>query len=412
MAAELMMRYMLQKNHIYNVAAIAYWSLEIAVASHEDDLGKTTVEMARDKGYKVEEHQIWTKDGYGITIHRIINESVSSSEGPPVIFGVPLFSESAGFVLQDKHNSMGYYCADQGLDVWLGNNRGSPFGRRHRTLRPQEDAFWDFSIIEHAIDLRAIVDYTLNFTGFPQTYYVGVSQGSVIATTLLSMVPSYNSRFALLAFFGAFRTTKHIAEYTQQIALYFKLFTGGSQKIQSGFKNGPVLTNSGGLSRFCHLAPRICGFLAESLNYRCVDKFRIDVMLEHFPTGTSVKNMAYYLQLSKPDAPRLFDYGSVENRRRYGNITHEVTGESGVPPPLKAELITAPIGLYFSHGDTVTPLKEFQDLRKGLPNIRYTYEITDQPTYGHVCYVTNRTNDAMYRNFTEEFKKIPIKKVN
>lgn len=61
----------------------------------------------RGKGYTIEEHLIWTDDGYGLTIHRLINASADSAQGAPVIFGVPLLSDATAFVLQDKHNSMG-----------------------------------------------------------------------------------------------------------------------------------------------------------------------------------------------------------------------------------------------------------------------------------------------------------------
>lgn len=38
-------------------------------------------------------------------------------------------------------------------------------------------------------------------------------------------------------------------------------------------------------------------------------------------------------------------------------MTDEGTDKDGLPPKLKAELITAPIGLYVSHADSMTPVK-------------------------------------------------------
>lgn len=50
-------------------------------------------------------------------------------------------------------------------------------------------------------------------------------------------------------------------------------------------------------------------------------------------------------------------------------------------------------------------------MKADLQSIRYTYEISGEPKYGHICYVTNKTNDRLYRNFTDEFKKVPLIKL-
>lgn len=34
--------------------------------------------------------------------------------------------------------------ADEGYDVWLGNYRGTTYGRRHVKLSPNNKQFWDY----------------------------------------------------------------------------------------------------------------------------------------------------------------------------------------------------------------------------------------------------------------------------
>jgi lysosomal acid lipase/cholesteryl ester hydrolase len=37
-----------------------------------------------------------------------------------------------------------FILAEQGYDVWLGNNRGSRYAQSHLTLDPSEPEFWNF----------------------------------------------------------------------------------------------------------------------------------------------------------------------------------------------------------------------------------------------------------------------------
>lgn len=43
----------------------------------------------------------------------------------------------AAFIL----HSMGY-------DVWLGNNRGNPYGRRHKSFATNSPSFWNYTYAE------------------------------------------------------------------------------------------------------------------------------------------------------------------------------------------------------------------------------------------------------------------------
>ena len=56
--------------------------------------------------------------------------------------------------------NLAFVLAEAGYDVWLGNTRGNKYSCKHRTLKPTEEAFWDFSIDHLALfDMKDAVDY-------------------------------------------------------------------------------------------------------------------------------------------------------------------------------------------------------------------------------------------------------------
>lgn len=40
---------------------------------------------------------------------------------------------------------------NEGYDVWLASYRGSNYGRKHLSLSPDDDKFWDFSYVKYLL---------------------------------------------------------------------------------------------------------------------------------------------------------------------------------------------------------------------------------------------------------------------
>ena len=61
----------------------------------------------------------------------------------------------------NKDKSPAFRLAQEGYDVWLGNNRGNKYSLGHTSLDPIKDkAYWEFSYTENGkYDGPAQVDY-------------------------------------------------------------------------------------------------------------------------------------------------------------------------------------------------------------------------------------------------------------
>lgn len=56
-----------------------------------------------------------------------------------------LTGQAENFILNDMNNaSLAFILADKGYDVWLGNSRGTAYGRKHKNWDINDDKFWNF----------------------------------------------------------------------------------------------------------------------------------------------------------------------------------------------------------------------------------------------------------------------------
>ncbi len=85
--------------------------------------------------------------------------------------------------------------AEAGYDVWLGNNRGNKYSKKHMTIPSHSRAFWNFSIDEFAwYDIPDSIEYILEVTEEKSVSYVGFSQGTAQAFAALSIWPKLNQK--------------------------------------------------------------------------------------------------------------------------------------------------------------------------------------------------------------------------
>ncbi|KAF9049920.1 triacylglycerol lipase [Panaeolus papilionaceus] len=160
-------------------------------------------ELCNIYGYTHEEHVVLTKDGYLLGIHRLPSKqgqkkrNPGSSTGKPVVYlhhGLLMNSE-VWVCLTDAERSLPFVLAEQGYDVWLGNNRGNKYSKKSLNHGPNSSKFWDYSIDDFAWhDIPDTINHILEVTKSEKLSYIGFSQGTAQAFAALSIHPQLNEK--------------------------------------------------------------------------------------------------------------------------------------------------------------------------------------------------------------------------
>ena len=112
--------------------------------------------------------------------------------GPTVFMQHGLEDSSATWVLAGpEHGAPAFRLAEAGYDVWLGNFRGTKYGRSHKNLDPDTDLeFWRFSLHELGVkDIAAMITSILRISGRPKMSFIGHSMGTTSFLILSSYRP-------------------------------------------------------------------------------------------------------------------------------------------------------------------------------------------------------------------------------
>ena len=166
---------------------------------------------ARRVGLDIEEYRVQTEDGFIIDLWHVYNPqernarpSSQYDHSSPVVFpksfdqddsarATPTQSEtptkypillmhgllqSAGAYCANDDDSLAFFLAKSGYDVWLGNNRCG-FNPQHTLLLPSDPRMWNWNIRQMGVmDLSALISRVLAETGFQKLGLVCHSQGT------------------------------------------------------------------------------------------------------------------------------------------------------------------------------------------------------------------------------------------
>ncbi|XP_063445854.1 gastric triacylglycerol lipase-like [Mytilus trossulus] len=350
----------------------------------DPDAYRNVSQLITSKGYPFEEHLVETEDGYILGLHRIPpkHKQGNNQSRPVILLQHGLLSCSACWVENLANQSLGFILADRGMDVWMGNSRGNTYSKRHKTLKPTDEKFWDFTWDEMAkYDLPATVDYIVKTTNSSQIYYAGHSQGTEIIFAELgrnqSLAGQIKHFFALapVATMGnATGPFKTVAPYAQYIDTIFQLFGKGEFLPSSDF----ISSNA---REFCgnDYGSIVCEnliFLLAGYDSTEINRTRIPVYVEEHPAGTSVKKFLHYAQAVLSGKFQMFDYGSpAANMGHYNQTT---------PPLYDASLMKNNVSLYSGGNDIIADPTDVKLLLQQLPNIYRHINIT---TYEHLDFI-------------------------
>nr|XP_027060704.1 triacylglycerol lipase 2-like [Coffea arabica] len=318
--------------------------------------------MVETRGYKCEEHEVVTEDGYILNMQRIPFGLAGETPGkrPPVLLQHGLLMDAITWLLSPPDQSLALILADSGFDVWLVSSRGTKYSLSHQTLSPDNAAYWDFTWDElAAYDLPASIQFVNDFTG-QKLHYVGHSQGTLIALASFSkgqLVDKLRSAALLspIGFLG--EMTSPLARIGVESFISQALYWLGINEFNP---RGDAVTQL--LMNICKNPGVDCTHLLTSFTGAncCMNSSIIDVFLRHEPQPTSTKNMIHLSQMVKGGTIQMYDYGNEdENNKHYGQPT---------PPVYNMKNIPKDFPLLLSHGgaDALSDVKDVQHLVDNL----------------------------------------------
>lgn len=378
----------------------------LLVPAHAElpDVGKNMADIVSEKGYPILEHYVRTADNYVLGMFRIPYgaagpDPAGSPKRPAVLLQHGLLDSSYTWVNNFPKESLGFLLADAGYDVWLSNSRGNTYS----TFPAHPPAsYWQFTWDEMAeFDLPANVDYVLNQTGHKTLSYIGHSQGTIQAFAGFSL---YKELQAKVNFFGALAPVAYVnheksvllrilADLDAQV--FFELlgvedFLPSTSIIE---KLAPGL---------CELIPWGCDdflFLLVGASQN-LNSTRVPVYVSETPAGTSVLNMAHWIQGVKTDAFQMYDYGcnflSCPNKEHYGQDT---------PPAYDLSKVTVPTALYYGSHDDLADETDVQVLIDQLPDSTVVHAdlVMD---FAHLDFTWGKdANTKVYASLMEQLAK-------
>ncbi|NWR47721.1 LICH hydrolase, partial [Regulus satrapa] len=331
-------------------------------------------------GYPSEEYEVMTEDGYFLSLNRIPHgreDAGISGPRPPVLIVHGFCLDGGDWVDNLPNSSLAFILADAGYDVWIGNNRGSSWSRRHRRLSVASEEFWDFSFHEMAVyDLPAMVGFILMQTEQEKLFYVGHAQGSSLGFIAFSSFPHLAKKIKLFFALAPLYTFHHVRGPVLKIAflpdLLLKEIFGTRELVLVRRKEKLLLVEK--CSR--PLAAEICAnriFLVGGYDRSNLNVSRLDVYLSHFPDYTSVKNLLHWGQTAKTAEFKQFDYG-LRNMEKYNQLR---------PPFYRLEAMRVPVALWSGGHDWVTPPEEIQRLLSHLTNVVHHEHFPDWNHFDH-----------------------------
>ena len=297
--------------------------LFFTISIETDELEYYYKDYIKSQGYKLEEHEVITEDGYILNLWHIVKNL--SFDKNKVIFIQPGFMCSSWVFFQLGKNSLPFLLIEKGYDVWIANNRGTLFSMEHISKNSEElnGDYWDFSMDENVIyDLPANIDYIKQTTGAKKINYIGHSQGTTIFYMLYMHNPSYVE--SSINKYISLGTVPNIA-HTNYLPIQMLDKVYGLLEMAQPFTKAIIFnpTQRKILSSICKNKPNLCRTAFEAaaslsptnrIKYETVYPF-----LYYYPAGTSSDTMLHWSQIHQEKKLVYFnpEYNSNKEAKEY-----------------------------------------------------------------------------------------------
>lgn len=359
-------------------------------------------------GYPVEMHQVISKDGFKLTLFRLQAKGTTMQKGlHPVLLQHGIDDSALSWVMNGEEKSMGFVLANQGFDVWLGNNRGNKFSREHTTLHQDERAFWDFSFQDMGeIDIPAFISKIREESGSEKITYVGHSQGTSQMFAALSdpvsrdLVAPYIDTFHAFAPVVYLSTTQLMGFQLAKI-FYWALNPASYLFHITHFELGKCNFDGSLISKYekkCSSSK--CNFFKNTDPYPEMVNYEAYGYEDNtHPAGFSMKCIIHFAQLIKEKKTHLdfhkFDYGSKEkNMEKYGQPT---------APMYQLDSIKNRVVLYLGDADRLADFTDTSAIAAKLTSAEVV--VKDMQKWGHMSFVMPKDGDKFYAEVAQDIKQ-------
>nr|AGV54324.1 triacylglycerol lipase 2-like protein [Phaseolus vulgaris] len=317
-------------------------------------------------GYKCQEHEVTTNDGYILSVQRIpegrANGSGSRTRKQPVIIQHGVLVDGMTWLLNPPEQDLPLILADNGFDVWIANSRGTRFSRRHISLDPSSPAFWNWSWDELvSYDLPAIFNYVFTQTQ-QKINYVGHSLGTLTALASFSEGKLVN-QLKSAALLSPIAYLSHMNTALGVIAA--KSFVGEVTTLFGLAEFNPKgLTVDAFLKSLCAYPGIDCYDLMTEITGKncCLNSSTVDIFLRNEPQSTSTKNMVHLAQTVRRGVLTKFNYVRPDyNIMHYGDVFPPIYNLSNIPHDL-------PLFISYGGRDALSDARDVQNL---LDNLKF-----------------------------------------
>ncbi|XP_034832264.1 lipase 1-like [Maniola hyperantus] len=359
-------------------ACVVIFSQLVSTSSPEIDAEDAKLyfeELAIKYGHPARKYEVITEDGYILALYNL-----PGSKEIPVLLMHGVFGTSDIWMLRGNI-SLPIALANSGYDVWVGNSRGNRYSRRHLYLDPDHDpAFWSFSFHEMGVyDLSAIIDTVIQKTGVKRINTIGHSLGTTLFFVLGSIRPEYNARINVFTALAPICYLNHIQPLSSTIAKFVPVLGKILNKLNMyEVFDEPTRSIVGQFCTLPNVGYKIC---VEEVLFTFIgsDPEEISpefakIVLPHFPSSSSLKNVIHLAQLHNRKVFAQYDYGFLRNRNVYN---------SSVPPEYNLKKVTMPVALTVGRNDKLSVVEDVQTLRRKLPNV-VSYEESPRQEFNHL----------------------------
>ncbi|CAH1154349.1 unnamed protein product [Phaedon cochleariae] len=365
---------------------------------YNPDVDSTPFQIAERYGYKLEDHQVETEDGYILTIFRVRKIGDNLENRQPALLQHGILVDGVSWMISGK-DSLAFTLVANGIDLWVPNSRGTQFSSKHVNSSISEKDYWNFSFHELASkDLPAIIQYVSKSTKRKDLIYIGHSMGStsvlVYSTLHGDHAKEHIKGIICLAPVAYLRSLQGIARLAvpfypliKEILEVLGLYALGQFTALQKF----ILSFT--CSKFPLILPcQIINALSTGLAVEQVRPDILPLIMTNFPSGTSTKTLYHYSQIFLSGGNfQWYDYGSAKN---------EILYNSTKPPDYDIEKISVPVHIFSGKRDFLATHEDVKYLYSRL-NCSKEFHVYD---LAHNDYAYGKRVNKLYSDILDVMK--------